>query len=182
MHMKRTIRILQRLPGIYHTVREFQQIARTEDDEFAQWQENNQKDLDDSFIKTAGEESISIWENEIGIRPDVINESIDFRRQRLINRYTIKPPFTMHWLEQQLKQLLGDGFIKLIRDQALLNLTVQADLVYLPLLREFDVTLEAILPMTMQYFKQLNAHRIAQTNAYMAATNIVHIHLDITTA
>lgn len=177
--MKRTIRTLQRLPEIYHTVREFQQITRSEDDEFAQWQENNQQDLDDAFIKTAKEDSLAIWENEIGIRPDIGHESIDFRRQRLINRYTIKPPFTIRWLEQQLKQLLGDGFIKLVRDQALLNLTVHADLVYLPLLREFDATLEAVLPMTMQCFKQFNAHRVAPTNAYMTALGIVHIHLEV---
>ncbi len=180
--MERNIDILNHLPEIYHTVREFQQIALSENTEFLQWKQSNQQDLLDSFIKTADKNSIEIWEKEIGIQADILNESIDFRRQRLINRYTMKPPFTIRWLEQQLKQLLGNGFLKLVRDDDLLNLTVHADLVYLPILREFDTTLESVLPMTMQYQKQLNSHRDVQTQCFAAAASSMHVHFQISMA
>lgn len=180
--MERKIDILGRLPEIFHTVRDFQQIARTEDAELMQIAQWNQEDLVDAFILTADQKSIAIWEKEIGIYPDLHMETLDFRRRRLIHRYTMKPPFTMNWLEQQLKELLGEGFLGAKRDEALMNLTVYADLMSLPLLREFDNTLEAVLPLSMQFDKILNSHRDVGEKRWAGMATALHLHIGVNMA
>lgn len=175
--MGRKISILRYLPEIHQSLREFQQIAWTEDTEFKQMERENAQDLDDAFILTAGEKSIGIWEKEIGIRADPSVEDIEFRRKRLINRYTTKPPFTIKWLERQLKELLEDGFIRCERDDDVEILRIYAELLSLPLLREFDSSLEAVLPLSMQYEKQLRAKREAREQAYAAMASYGHLHL-----
>jgi Uncharacterized protein conserved in bacteria (DUF2313). len=177
--MERKIDILGYLPDIFHTVRDFQQIARTENAECMQLAQWNQQDLADAFILTAQPNSIAIWEKEIGIHADPYTETLEFRRKRLINRYTMKPPFTMIWLEQQLQELLGDGFLGAKRDADLMNLTVYADLMSLPLLREFDNMLEAILPLNMQYDKRLKSHREVNETYWAAMAAPMHLHIAV---
>lgn len=147
--MERKIGFLQRLPEIYSTVREFQALAQSMDGEFEQIAQDNRQDLEDSFILQAPAERLSIWEKEIGIRADPQRESTEFRRQRLINRYTTRPPFTMNWLKKQLDMLLGAGNYRLGRDENLQTLKITAGISAGPLLQEFQKTLENTVPLSM---------------------------------
>lgn len=177
--MSKKIKTLNHLPEIYHTIREMQQITQTEDNEIIQLNTWNKKDRDDAFILTASEKSLKIWENEIGIRADEEKETIEFRRKRLINRYTLKPPFTMRWLEEQLKELMGDGFIRIERSDKILDLIIYVDISSFPLLLEFETTIEAVLPLTMSMEKRMEAKRKLQTNQWAGMATTSHLHYDI---
>ena len=176
--MDRKIQFMGHLPEFYQGVREFEAIGDTEDVEFKLLAEANQEDLLNAFVMTGNENSISIWEKEIGIRAE-IGETLDFRRKRLINRYTIKPPFTMRWLEKQLTELLGAGFLKAERDDDVEILYVFVDIDSLPVLREFDATIEMVLPLSMQYFKTIIGHRDIPSGLHIGATSPVHIHIEM---
>lgn len=165
----RKIALMAHLPSFYHEVAEFQQLFGSLDQEFIQIYYENEKDLLDAFVMTADESSIGIWEKEIGIIPDLSNEDLDFRKARLINRYTIKPPFTIVWMERQLKNLLKEQFLRCERDDEVEILTVYADLSSLPILREFESTIEAVLPLSMQFQKCLSAYRKATAKFYAGA-------------
>lgn len=177
--MSRRIDTMGHLPAFYRGVREFEAIAQCEDTFFHALADDNAADLADAFILSASESSIAIWEREIGIRSEPALESLDFRRKRLINRYTTKPPFTIRWLEQQLVALLGDGFLKTERDDDVEILFVYADLDSLPVLREFDTTIEIVLPLSMQYVKMLSGFRELPGAFYAGSTNPIHVHFDI---
>ena len=157
---------------------EFEAIGDTEDVEFQLLAEANAEDLQNAFVMTGDENSISIWEKEIGIRAEA-GEALDFRRRRLINRYTIKPPFTMRWLEKQLTELLGAGFLKAERDDDVEILYVYVDIDSLPMLREFDTTIEMVLPLSMQYYKNILGHRDIPSRVYIGAISPVHIHIEM---
>lgn len=177
--MARDIRIMGHLPEYYENIREFGQIAVTEDEEFKLIEEANAEDLADAFVMTASEKSIAIWESEIGIVPDKSSESLDFRKQRLINRYTMKPPFTIRWLEKQLTQLLGNDFIKVDRDDDVEILYVYVNLDSWPILKEFDKTIEAVLPLSMQYIKHLRKYVEALGNLYAGGFYRQHWHFEL---
>lgn len=177
--MNKKINTLKHLPEIYHTIREIQQITQTEDSEFIQLNDWNEKDRNDAFIMTASDKSLKIWEREIGIRADETNETTEFRRKRLINRYTLKPPFTMHWLEEQLKELMGDGFIRIERDEKILHLIIYVDISSFPLLLEFEATIEAVLPLTMNLEKRMETKRELQENQWLGMATSSHLHYDI---
>ena len=180
--MQREIHFMGRLPEFYRDIYEFKAIGGSEDAEFQTLAACNAEDLRDAFIMTGAESSIAIWEKEIGIRADPSAETLDFRRKRLINRYTTKPPFTIQWLDNQLSALLGGGFIRTERDGDVEILYVYADLGSLPLLREFDAMIEFVLPLSMQYFKRLSAHRDWPAALYAGSTNPTHIHLFVNPA
>ncbi|WP_206108572.1 putative phage tail protein [Paenibacillus thiaminolyticus] len=49
--------------------------------------------LDDQFVLTSSVDGIKRREKMLGIQADSSLETIEFRRQRIINRYQMKPPF-----------------------------------------------------------------------------------------
>lgn len=173
----RQISVMGHLPEFYSPVREFRRIDEIENAEFQELARCNEEDLRDAFIMTADERSLKIWEKEIGIRAEAGMETLDFRRKRLVNRYTAKPPFTMRWLEKQLAALLGAGFSHCERDEEVELLTVYADLSSLLLLREFEATIEQVLPLSMQHWKHLLGYRKPEGGFFVGGTTMGHVQL-----
>lgn len=59
------------------------------------------------FILTANQEGIERFESILGITPNLLTETLEFRRQRVINRFSFFPPFTMEYLTQKLNEIIG---------------------------------------------------------------------------
>lgn len=99
------------------------------------------------FINTA--DDVSRWESEIGIMssPD---ETLEFRRARIINRYCQSGAFTMKYLHLALSRLLPCPF-EVYRNHALRTIFIKTELMQHGLVKEFLHTMEAIVPLTMDY-------------------------------
>ena len=156
----------------------FRDIAEIENEEFERLKECNEKDLMDAFIMTASEKSIEIWEKEIYIKYDKVNDTLEFRRQRLINRYTIKPPFTIVWLENQLKSLIGDNLLDMRRDDDVETVFIEANFDSYSLLKEFITTLENTVPLSMLWSILYIAYKMTETKLYFGSTNLMHIKIE----
>lgn len=180
--MARKIHFMGHLPEFYSGIREFEAIGSSIDEEFKLFAKANQEDLANYFVMTANEVGLSVWEKEIGIRADPSAESLDFRRKRLISRYTTRPPFTIKWMDNQLRQLLGDGFIKTARDDAVEILYVYADIDSLSQLNELDTLIETVLPLSMQYGKRLFGFRDIPSCVYVAANSPILLRLKVNPA
>lgn len=176
--MQRDPSYFKHLPEYYHDVQEIFALAKTIDEELKDQTNTSHQDLQELFVMTASANTLEVWESELGIRADPSKEDLNFRKKRLINRYTTKPPFTMRWLENQLQQLLGNGFIKIKRDDEIELLTIFADLSSLNILREFDLTLERILPLSMQYFKSVIAKMEAVGTLFVKTATMTHIAIN----
>ena len=50
-----------------------------------------------------------MWEPVVRVVPDPSTESLDFRRARVLNRITTRPPYTLGFLCQKLDELIGPG-------------------------------------------------------------------------
>lgn len=103
-------------PLIYKEVKETDEIIKVENEDFNLIEENLNSCIDNQFIMTSDDRGISHRESSLGILPDREVETIEFRRQRLLNRLTTKPPFTMIYLRERLDELLGVGQYKIIMD------------------------------------------------------------------
>lgn len=64
---------------------------------------------DNFFFQTMDERAVSTWEKIFGIVPNPQTETLDFRRQRVLNRVSMQPPFTLGFLYQKLDQIIGKG-------------------------------------------------------------------------
>lgn len=61
-----------------------------------------------NFVKTCNEEGIKRFEKIFKILADEINESLEYRKARIINKFTSQLPYTKIFLQQMLEGIFGD--------------------------------------------------------------------------
>lgn len=116
------------------------------------------------FILLADEKGIAAYEELFEILPDVTTEDLEFRRLRLINRNTTKPPFTLEYLENKLADLLGSKHYRVEMDYPNYVLTIEIGLDNVQLTDEIALTIDAIKPANIaeqiNWIRQLEQKKI----------------------
>lgn len=100
--------LMELLPEFYADIKDYQQILATEETELEQLATFINAVHDNFFVQTIDEAAASDWEELLGIA-NTEGTSLEFRRTRILNRITIKPPFTLKFLYQKLDELIGEG-------------------------------------------------------------------------
>lgn len=103
------IDLLSLLPPWYREILDYQEICKTEQEEIDALANEIVAVGDNFYIQTMGETAIADWENIFGIIPNIYTETLEFRRSRILNRLSSRPPYTMEFLRQQLDRMLGSG-------------------------------------------------------------------------
>ena len=101
--------LLELLPPWYREILDYQQICQTEQSQFEALADEVVGVADNFFFQTMDENAVSQWEQIFGIVPDPSTESLEFRRVRVLNRISTRPPFTLGFLYQKLDELIGPG-------------------------------------------------------------------------
>lgn len=143
--------LLDYLPEFYREIKEFLELAETEGIELDLTRARAERLLDNQFVATADEASIRRRELQIGIRADASKETLEFRRRRLINRYSTKPPFTVRYLQQRLDALVGTGRAVVAVDVQNFILTVTIDVPDAAYFREIEYTINTVKPANLAY-------------------------------
>lgn len=99
----------EQLPPWYREVLDYQQMCNTIGAQFALLAEEINRVADNFFLQTMDLETVQMWENIFRIVANPAAESLDFRRARIINRISMRPPFTLRFLYQKLDELIGPG-------------------------------------------------------------------------
>lgn len=99
--------ILAQLPLWYREVLDYQQICQTEKEQFDALATEIHSVADNFFFQTMDVSAISQWEQIFDIIPNLTTDTLDFRRARILNRISTKPPFTLGFLYQKLDELIG---------------------------------------------------------------------------
>lgn len=108
MELRRTVKIERYWPRVIGDMRDFQEIARGENPEFATIWEAMERFIQDCFVHTGTEWAIKRWEQifNIGTYP---TDTLDQRRSRILAVITRSLPYTMRALLRMLETLLGAG-------------------------------------------------------------------------
>lgn len=101
--------LLALLPPWYREVLDYQELCRTETAQFETLADEIIGVADNFFFQTMDEGAVSMWEQVFQIVPNPSTESLDFRRARVLNRITTRPPYTLGFLYQKLDELIGPG-------------------------------------------------------------------------
>lgn len=96
-------------PKIYKDVLEMDELLDTENELFKFVFSEQERAVNNQYIQTADEDGIKVYESMLHIIADPVNETLDFRRQRVMNRLSMSPPFTTIFLRQKLDEILGVG-------------------------------------------------------------------------
>lgn len=101
--------LLRYLPPWFRRILDFQEICKTESTQMEALAAAINAVADNFFFQTMDEGAVSMWEKIFGIVPNPQTETLDFRRQRVLNRVSMQPPFTLGFLYQKLDQIIGKG-------------------------------------------------------------------------
>jgi hypothetical protein len=99
--------IKQYLPNIYDAILEFEGLIASENALFDNLDTETEKVRDNQYILTADIDGIIAYEKMLNIIPKPAAETTEFRRQRIINRLSMVPPFTFRFLKQKLDEIIG---------------------------------------------------------------------------
>lgn len=145
------------LPEWYRPVLDYQAILAAEETEFTGLEAEVLAVYGNMFFRTADAGTISMWEAVFKITPDP-SDSLEFRRERILNRISMKPPFTIRFLENQLDRLIGEGEYTITVDPANYTLIVDTVSANQPYAIEVSYTINHTKPAHIIYINRPNLY------------------------
>jgi len=159
-------------PSFYEGIKDFVELAQTEDAELALTRDAIDQLFDDQFVMTSGLDGIKRREKMLGIQADPARETLDFRRRRIVNRYSTKPPFTIRYLQKQLDRLVGPGMTIVSVDEQQFILTVTANIENASVFREVISTVETVKPANLIYQQNTSLNNAIEIESHVSKQNI----------
>lgn len=112
----RVVKMKRYFPRFYDGYVEIVAIIDTEDKAFEEIGVNFRRAINNQFIKLADETGISAYEVLFDVIADPSTETLEERRDRLLNRVSVIPYYTTIFLRNRLDSLIGAGLYNLIID------------------------------------------------------------------
>lgn len=97
------------VPSIYEGVIEMDDIINAEEQEMDIARRELSAAFANTFVLTSDESGIVLFEKMLSITANVQTEDLAFRRDRVLNRLSMSPPFTFRFLKQKLDEIIGTG-------------------------------------------------------------------------
>lgn len=138
-------------PSVYNGVLEISALSETDDVLLDRALAKLERAQLNQFILTADEETISVYEKMFSILANPTTETLQFRRERILNRMSLQPPFTMRWLQNKLDEIIGVGKWNAYVDYANRTLYVESFVVNQQWFNELRITINRIKPCNLVF-------------------------------
>lgn len=138
-------------PSVYDGVLEISVLSETDDVLLDQALAKLERTQLNQFILTADEETISVYEKMFSILANPTTETLQFRRERILNRMSLQPPFTMRWLQNKLDGIIGVGKWNAYVDYANRTLYIESFVVNQQWFNELRITINRIKPCNLVF-------------------------------
>lgn len=143
--------LCKQLPPWYREVLDYQQICQTETARFEALAQEITGVAENFFFQTMGLDGIEMWEQIFHIVPNPQTEDVEFRRYRVLNRITTKPPYTLGFLYQKLDELIGPGLWEVTVDYPNYTLYIESSAQNQNYAQEVAFTINRIKPAHIVY-------------------------------
>lgn len=143
--------LCQQLPPWYREVLDYQQMCQTETAQFEALAQEITGVAENFFFQTMGLSGVEMWEQIFHIVPNPQTEDLDFRRYRVLNRITTKPPYTLGFLYQKLDELIGPGLWEVTVDYPNYTLYIESSAQNQNYAQEVAFTINQIKPAHIVY-------------------------------
>ena len=138
-------------PSVYNGVLEISVLSETDDVLLDRALAKLERAQLNQFILTADEETISVYEKMFSILANPTTETLQFRRERVLNRMSLQPPFTMRWLQNTLDGIIGVGKWNAYVDYANRTLYIESFVVNQQWFNELRITINRIKPCNLVF-------------------------------
>lgn len=146
--------LLNLLPPWYREVAEYQQICNAEAQQLQTAALATQSIADNFYFQTMNLAGVQMWEQIFNITPNPAAETLVFRRARVLNRISMRPPYTLGFLYQKLDELVGPGLWSVEVDYANYALTIEAGAEDQSYWQELAYTVNHIKPAHITYISR----------------------------
>ena len=138
-------------PSVYNGVLEISALSEADDVLLDRALAKLERAQLNQFILTADEETISVYEKMFSILANPTTETLQFRRERILNRMSLQPPFTMRWLQNKLDGIIGVGKWNAYVDYANRTLYIESFVVNQQWFNELRITINRIKPCNLVF-------------------------------
>lgn len=146
--------LLKLLPPWYREVAEYQQICNAEAQQLQTAALVTQGIAGNFYFQTMNLAGVQMWEQIFNITPNPATETLAFRRVRVLNRISMRPPYTLGFLYQKLDELVGPGLWSVEVDYANYALTIEAGAEDQSYWQELAYTVNHIKPAHITYISR----------------------------
>ena len=146
--------LCQYLPPWFREIQEYQEICAAESVQMEDLAEAAEAVNTNMFIQEMDEAAVKQWEGILRILADPASETLGFRRARVLNRISIRPPFTLGFLYQNLDELIGKGKWEVNVDYPNYTLYVKSSAQNQQYAIEVSYTINKLKPAHIVYINQ----------------------------
>ena len=139
------------VPSVYKDIVEMNDIVNSEESIMDIARKEMAAAFANTFVLTSDESGVIMFERMLNIIADIQTEDLEFRRERVINRLSMSPPFTFNFLEQKLNEIIGVGAWTSYVDYANNTLYVESSAIDQNWYSEVEFTINRIKPCTMVF-------------------------------
>jgi Uncharacterised protein conserved in bacteria (DUF2313) len=144
--------LMQYLPRFYNGVYEMEEITKVEDYLFDNFFDVELVNLvNNQYFRTSDESTVYAYEKMLGISVNPILETLEFRRERLLNRYSMKLPYSFKFLTNRLDSIIGKGKYTADIDYAGYTLTIESSAANQAWFNEIRIMINAIKPANIVF-------------------------------
>jgi hypothetical protein len=139
------------IPPVLQDIREFQEIAKAVNPEIVMLKQAINKVMNEQFVLGAVD-TLTWREQEFGITASN-DETVTFRRERLVERKSRKPPITLRTLRDRLNAYIGttQAEIQLVPGEYAFSISIPAVDGYK--FRDIQQVVETLKPANMEYIQ-----------------------------
>lgn len=146
--------LCQYWPRWFREILDFQALCQTEGEELRLMAAFLERVRANLFVQTMDEGTAAVWEAILHITPNPVTEPLSFRRDRVLNRLSMHPPFTLTFLYQRLDALFGPGNWEVEVDYPNYTLYIEAAVEDQQYFAEMSVTMDLIKPCHIVYISR----------------------------
>lgn len=97
------------VPNTYKDIVEMDSILNSEEKLMDITRREMAAAFSNTFVVTSDEAGIAVFEGMLNILAKPQTETLEFRKQRVLNRMAMSPPFTFRFLKKKLDEIIGTG-------------------------------------------------------------------------
>ena len=142
---------LSLLPPWYRQILDYQEICQTEQEQLGALADEITAVAQNFYFQTMDVGAVQQWEQIFNIVPTPTTETLAFRRARLLNRISSRPPYTLNFLRQRLDGLIGPGAWTINMDYPNYTLYIESSAENQQYATEVSVTINHIKPAHIVY-------------------------------
>lgn len=146
--------ICQYWPRWFREILDFQALCQTEGAELEALASAMTQVRKNLYVQTMDEDTAAEWERIFQIVPNPSTETLQFRRDRILNRLSMRPPFTLTFLYQRLDALFGPGNWEVEIDYPSYTLYIEAAVEDQQYFTEVSATIDIIKPCHIVYISR----------------------------